>query len=345
MQLLFTMVERLAQQDTTVLLLGETGTGKTAVANAVHSISRRRNEEFVAINCAGVAPQVAESELFGHVKGAFTGACNAHKGIFEQAQGGSVLLDEIGDMSLDLQAKLLQVLESRRVRPVGGERDIPVDFRLFCATNCDLGAAIKAGRFREDLFHRISTISINVPALRDRLSDLPFLVEYLMKRYDRYQDPARPNRVLKISNEAMEVLARYYWPGNVRELDNVLQRAMVLTDSDEIGPDDILTTPWDTGVDGQSASTEFRPPDASDDVISFRDYRAALLERHDRLVPRKAAGSCRRQCHQGGVAKRAVASAFTGPVAQVWDGVGPCTEATVRTWGLPVAIPVATWPP
>jgi DNA-binding NtrC family response regulator len=218
-----------------VLITGENGTGKELVARAVHDGSRRASGPFIKVNCAAIPAELIESELFGHERGAFTGALKAHKGKFEQASGGTLFLDEIGDMRLDVQAKLLRVLQEGEVDRVGGTTPIRVDVRVLAATNKDLTAAIEAGQFREDLYYRINVLPIRVPALRERLEDLPALVEHFMALSCFEND----RRAKTIDAEALALLARHDWPGNIRELRNLCERLVILSAADAVTARDI----------------------------------------------------------------------------------------------------------
>jgi DNA-binding NtrC family response regulator len=213
-----------AASKATVLLLGESGTGKEVFARAIHNWSERKSQPFVAINCVGLSKELLESELFGHEKGAFTGADQQKKGKMELANGGTVFLDEIGDVSQELQTKLLRFLQEREFDRVGGVRPIKVDVRIIAATNRDLEGAIKEGRFREDLYHRLNVVAITLAPLRERTEDIPILVQYFM---DRYAKEAKKN-FTEIAADALKQLCAYDWPGNVRELGNVIERAVVL---------------------------------------------------------------------------------------------------------------------
>jgi transcriptional regulator with PAS, ATPase and Fis domain len=213
-----------APTDSTVLVLGESGTGKELVARAIHEQSARARGVFLAVNCGALAESVLESELFGHARGAFTGAVNARKGLFEAASGGTLLLDEIGEMPLPLQVRLLRVLEQREVRPVGSNEARKIDVRVVASTNRDLEAAITAGTFRSDLFYRLNVVSIDVPSLRDRAEDIPLLVHHFMALHAK-----RLGKVVSgIEPDAMQLLCAHTWPGNVRELQNAVERAVVL---------------------------------------------------------------------------------------------------------------------
>jgi two-component system response regulator HydG len=230
----FGLIDRVARSDASCLVTGESGTGKELVARAIHSGSARAGGPFLAINCAAVPAALLESELFGHVKGAFTDARRTRPGLFLQAAGGTLFLDEIGDMPLDTQAKLLRVLQERRLRPVGADQDVPFDTRLITATNCDLDTAVQEKRFREDLYYRVNVIRIHVPPLRSRGNDILLLAHSFLQRM------ARPGqRAHGVSSEAVRKLLAYDWPGNVRELENCMERSVALAREDEITVDDL----------------------------------------------------------------------------------------------------------
>jgi two-component system response regulator FlrC len=219
------LIKRVAPTDTTVLLLGESGTGKEVLARCVHQNSLRSASPFVPVNCAALSPTLIESELFGHEKGAFTGAMTQHVGRFERARGGTIFLDEIGELSAELQAKLLRVLQEKTIERVGGTRVIPADVRVIAATNQDLEQKVKAGNFREDLFYRLNAFPVKIPPLRDRPRDIvPLAQDFL----DRLRAEGRPTA--QLSDEALEALKSYLWPGNVRELQNVIERAAIIAD-------------------------------------------------------------------------------------------------------------------
>jgi Nif-specific regulatory protein len=235
MREVYQFINRVAPKDTTVLIFGESGTGKELVARAIHRNSSRANKPCVAINCAALAETLLESELFGHEKGAFTGAIAQKKGKLEIADGGTVFLDEIGELAPLLQAKLLRVLQEREFERVGGTRTIKLDVRLVAATNRDLEDEVKKGHFREDLFYRLNVVSLRMPALRERREDIGLLASYFAAKYAK-----RANRnVLGISPQARAFLLNYDWPGNVRELENAIERAVVLGSSDLILPEDL----------------------------------------------------------------------------------------------------------
>jgi transcriptional regulator with GAF, ATPase, and Fis domain len=241
MQKLMQMVKRVAASDASVLLLGESGTGKEMVAQAIHRSSARATRPFVAINCAALTETLLESELFGHEKGAFTGAAAQKKGKLEMAEGGTVFLDEIGELAHSLQAKLLRVLQQREFERVGGTRVLKLDLRLVAATNRDLSVEIRRGAFREDLYHRLNVVSLQLPPLRDRREDIPALAAHFLER-----SAARcARRVRAISPQALAHLMTYPWPGNVRELENTIERAVVLGESDMLLAEDLPDTVLD----------------------------------------------------------------------------------------------------
>ena len=241
---LLRMVARVAPQDTPVLILGESGTGKELVARGLHRQSGRASKPFVAINCAALTETLLESELFGHEKGSFTGAIVQKKGKLEIAQGGTVFLDEIGELPVTLQAKLLRVLQEREFERVGGTRTLKLDIRLLAATNRDLAAEARRGAFREDLFHRLNVVALSVPPLRDRREDIPALARHFL---DLSAARCR-RRVTAISAEAERYLMNYFWPGNIRELENAIERAVVLGQSDTLLAEDLPETVLDTAA-------------------------------------------------------------------------------------------------
>jgi two-component system response regulator AtoC len=227
------LLEKVAPTSTTVLIEGESGTGKEVVARTLHELSPRADRPFVAVNCGAIPEALIESELFGHAKGAFTDARTAKRGLFEEADGGTLLLDEIGELPPPVQPALLRVLQQGEVRRVGDARSARVDVRVLAATNKDLAGLVQAGRFREDLFYRLNVVQVRLPPLRDRTDEFQVLAERLLARHAaRIGVPGR-----SFSPEAMELLRRYRWPGNVRELENALERALVLSDEEEIRPD------------------------------------------------------------------------------------------------------------
>ena len=269
MQAVFKTVAQIAPSRASVLITGESGTGKELLAHALHACSPRADGPFVAINCAAIPESLLESELFGHERGAFTGAVRSRAGLFEQAHGGTLLLDEIGDMPPHLQTRLLRVLEDGRVRRIGGSHDLAVDVRLVAATAQRLDAAVAEGRFREDLFYRLNVLHIPIPPLRERREDLPLLAEALVTRAS--ERLGRP--VPSLSPEAMAVLVRHDWPGNVRQLENALERAVILAAGLEIRPEDLPPEIRAWTVQPRRLSE----PDASES-LSIK-VRTAVLER------------------------------------------------------------------
>jgi DNA-binding NtrC family response regulator len=225
---------RAAMSSSTVLVIGESGTGKELVARAIHDNSQRRNRRFVAVNCGALAENLLESELFGHVKGAFTGAVSEKRGLFEEANGGTLFLDEIGDISPALQIKLLRVLQESEFKPVGSNETRHADVRVVAATHHDLEALVRSGKFREDLYYRLKVIQIDLPPLRDRMEDLPDLVGHFLARY------AEKNKksVSHVSDEAMRLLKTYSWPGNIRELEHAIERAVAMANTSVLFPED-----------------------------------------------------------------------------------------------------------
>jgi transcriptional regulator with GAF, ATPase, and Fis domain len=280
-------VNRVARTDATVLITGETGTGKELIARAIHSASHRRNKPLIKVNCAALPGGLIESELFGHEKGAFSGAVSRRVGRFELANGGTIFLDEIGEVPIEVQVKLLRVLQEREFERVGGTNPIKVDVRVIAATNRDLPASIREGKFREDLYYRVNVFPIALPALRDRAGDVPLLVQHLVPRF-----AARVGvQIESVGKTTMERLSRYSWPGNVRELENVLERAVILSNGPtlEIDPD-VFATPGADHTPGAepprlpgpesagpaAASVAETPPLESLDANMRNHIRAAL---------------------------------------------------------------------
>lgn len=226
MEKILQICQRVAPTDSTVLIQGESGTGKELIARYIHAHSRRANNPFIAVNCGAIPADLLESEMFGHEKGAFTGAVGSRMGLFQLANGGTIFLDEIGEMTPALQVKLLRVLQEREIRPVGADRTVRVDVRVIAATNRDLAAEVEKKRFREDLYYRLQVIPITIPPLRERRSDIPVLVQHFLDRHNSQ----RPGQAVRISDEAMVHLWEYDWPGNVRELENLIERLVILSD-------------------------------------------------------------------------------------------------------------------
>ncbi len=227
MEAVLQMAGQVAASDATVLILGESGTGKELVARAIHYNSPRKDKPLVTVNCPSIPDNLLESELFGHVKGAFTGAIKDRKGKFEIADGGTIFLDEIGDLREDVQAKLLRVLQEHEIERLGDSKTIKIDVRIIAATNKNLEAMVKAGTFREDLYYRLSVVPIHIPPLRERREEIPYLVDFFITRYGK-------DRRFEVTSEAIAALQQYDWPGNVRELENVIERAVVLSTDNRI---------------------------------------------------------------------------------------------------------------
>ncbi|HEX4947940.1 MAG TPA: sigma-54 dependent transcriptional regulator, partial [Blastocatellia bacterium] len=274
MQKVYDLIAKVAATDITVLIRGESGTGKELVARAIHDQSAsRRHGQFVAMNCAAMPSELIESELFGHEKGSFTGAAQQRKGKFEAADGGTIFLDEIGDMSLTTQAKLLRVLEERKIERLGASHSIPVDVRVISATNVDLEKAVEVGKFRADLYYRLRVVQINLPPLHERASDIPLLATHFLKTYaTRYG-----LKCTEISPAALARLTAYSWPGNIRELRNVIERSAVLADGTSLQPQDLpeefhsRNKPTDTAI--ITAAEEWLPVPYLED---FREARKAF---------------------------------------------------------------------
>ena len=281
MQDVFRMVHKVAASSSTVIIYGESGTGKELVARALHYQSDRRDRPFYAVNVAALPESILEAELFGHEKGAFTGAESRKIGLFEQASGSTLFLDEVGDLKRDLQVKLLRTLQEREILRVGGTERIRVDVRIIAATNLDLEKAVREGRFREDLYYRLNVIPIVLPPLRERRPDIPLLVEHFMKKYSG-------ERPRSVSPKALKALVEYDWPGNVRELESVIERAMLLAESDEIQPGD-LPAAVRAGISSRRGPFALDIPDAGIDLEEVeRSLVLKALEKTEGNVSRAA---------------------------------------------------------
>lgn len=259
------MVDKIAQTDATILITGASGTGKEVIAKSIHYKSDRSHKEFIAVNCAAIPRELIESELFGHVKGAFTGAVRDKKGKFELADGGTLFLDEIGDLNIELQAKLLRVIQERIIEPVGSESKSDVDVRLLAATNVNLKKRVLKGDFREDLYYRLNVIPINIPSLNDRKEDIPILVQEFLKRFSGDSD-------ITVSSKLMDTLMSYTWPGNVRELENLIERMVILRKSKKLTERDL---PDDFGnIETPSPVEE---EDEPENYLSFHEAEKKLI--------------------------------------------------------------------
>ena len=289
MRRLFETIDRIADTDVTVLVRGESGTGKELVANALHYRSPRRAKPFVKMNCAALSRELVESELFGHEKGAFTGAVARREGKFEAAHGGTLFLDECGDMPLETQAKLLRAIQEKEFERVGGNQPIKVDVRLIAATNQDLEAAVKAGRFREDLYYRLRVVELGIPPLAERREDIPLLVDRFLKdAAERFGRAVKP-----LTSEALRACAAHAWKGNVRELKSAIEQALLLAPGDEIAASDLFGGEVPDVAAGAAAASgpggrSFR--DAKDQVVAVfeRDFILGALRRHGGNITKAA---------------------------------------------------------
>ena len=275
MRSVFSIIRRAAHVDASVLITGESGTGKEVVARTLHHHSRRAQKPFLPVNCTAIPEGLLESELFGHVRGAFTGAIATRRGLFERADGGTLFLDEIGDMGAGLQAKLLRVLQDHEVRPVGSTQTVKVDVRIIAATNRNLDIDMEAGRFREDLYYRLNVIPIHLPPLRERPEDVPLLVEAFVRKHSG-------NRPRRFSREAVARLQSRVWRGNARELENVIERTLALCDADLINPSDL---PAALSLDAEEAAAEGNEPglihaltDAARNGLTLRQLEDLYIE-------------------------------------------------------------------
>lgn len=302
-QKVFSVVSRVAPTEASVMISGESGTGKELIARAIHGNSRRAGRPFVAINCAALPDHLLESEMFGHEKGAFTGADTQRRGLLESAAGGTFFLDEITEMSMDLQAKLLRVVQERKIRRVGGEAEVPIDIRWVSATNRDPAAAVREGHLRQDLLYRLNVVPLRLPPLRERPEDIPALAQHYLRRYADEYDRGQ----LRLSPEALRVLTAQPWPGNVRELQNTIERIVSLCLPDqEITladlPEEITSGLGPGGRAAAAFSTDGRFHEAKSDAISLfeREYLRDLLKRHGGNISRAArtAGIDRKTIHR-----------------------------------------------
>jgi two-component system response regulator HydG len=281
------MIDAVAYSATTVLVTGESGTGKELVARALHARSPRKSHPFVALNCGALTETLLESELFGHVKGAFTGAQRDQKGLFDAADGGTIFLDEIGDIPMATQVRLLRVLQEGEIKRVGSADSIRVDVRVIAATHRDLPKLVKSGRFREDLFYRLNVINVPLPPLRERVEDIPLLAHHFLRRYsDRLG-----KKVRTLTPEAVELLCGYRWPGNVRELENAIERAVVLCRADALSPTDLPPA-----VTGRTAPLVREAPSGADDATWLALSYAAAKEQALRRFEKSYVDALMRAC-------------------------------------------------
>ncbi len=302
----YKLVARVAGSSATVLVTGESGTGKELVARAIHTHSPRAHAAFVPVNCTALSESLLESELFGHAKGSFTGAVAAKRGLFEIASGGTLFLDEIGDMGPKMQAQLLRTLQDGEVRPVGTTEAIRVDVRLVCATNRDLEAEVRSGKFREDLYFRINVVTIKLPPLRDRPGDIPILVSHFLGKIGRRDGRS----VAALSGQAMPILMKYAWPGNVRELENAIDRAVAVAKDNIILPSDL---PPELGagrksvgaaVADESARTPAPTVGAAGSLVDDRPTLAELERRYIDLVLTECGGNKKKAAERLGIDRR-----------------------------------------
>jgi len=254
MHRLYELIEKASRSASPVLLIGETGTGKELVARAIHFTGLRREKALVPVDCSALTPTLVESELFGHVRGAFTGADRSKPGLLRAANEGTIFLDEIGELPTFLQAKLLRALQEKEIRPVGSTDRIPIDVRVIAATNRDLEAGVRAGTFREDLYFRLNVVKISLPALRERKIDIPLLVAYFL---DKFSDPLQPVRA--ISDDALRRLMAYDWPGNVRELENAIECALAFSSGGVVRADDLASVHYRASAPNAPDSNELVP--------------------------------------------------------------------------------------
>ena len=304
MKKVFALIDNIAPTDATVLILGETGTGKELVARALHDLSPRREKNFVSINCAAIPETLLESELFGHEKGAFTGAIKRKSGRFEEAHGGTLFLDEIGEVPMSMQAKLLRALQERQIRRVGGNEPVDIDIRIVLATNRDLEQMVKDGKFREDLYYRIHVVPVHLPPLRDRIDDLPLLVEAFV---EKYRGKANSTAV-GFSRNALARMQRYPWPGNVRELENFVERALILSRDRIIDEVDLPEAPTPEAPLASANAAPLPVPTVVDTAVPLKDLLRQLGERLEaeyitRLL-REYRGNIKKSYLHAGISRR-----------------------------------------
>ncbi len=269
---IFQLIPRIASSPSSVLISGESGTGKELVARSIHKRGKRSNFPFVVVNCGGIPENLLESELFGHVRGAFTGALHEKKGLFTIADKGTIFLDEIGELPMSLQVKLLRVVQQKSFIPLGGTREIKVDVRIIAATNRDLEQEVMEGRFREDLYYRLNVIHIHMPPLRERPEDIPVLVQYFLEKYSKEQDKS----VQGISTYAMEALLKYPFPGNIRELENIIERSVALSSSNLILPESLSLAKFKQKQKGSVDALSSFEPDIPPDGLNLDDFLSEI---------------------------------------------------------------------
>jgi DNA-binding NtrC family response regulator len=315
MQEVYRVVHKVARSASTVLIYGESGTGKELVARALHVMSDRRDRPFLGVNVGALPETILEAELFGYEKGSFTGADARKVGLFEQASGSTLFLDEVGDLKLDLQVKLLRVLQEREILRVGGTEAVPIDVRIVAATNRDLEQQVREGRFREDLFYRLNVIPIALPPLRERRTDIPLLVEHFLARH------GEPGRRRKMTPEALEALVAYGWPGNVRELESVIERTLLLADGDVIALEDLPAT-----VRMRRAAEPGLPVDVPDEGLDLEALERGLIRR----ALEKAAGNVTRAARLLGLSRRTLQYRLE-KIEGAPDGAAGAPDGAVKT--------------
>ncbi len=271
MQRVYEVASRVADKNTSVIILGESGTGKELLAKAIHFNSRRKSEPFIPINMGAIPEHLVDSELFGHEKGSFTGASARHTGAFERAHKGTIFLDEIAEMRLEHQVRLLRVLQEKEIVRVGGEKAVPVDVRVIAATNNNIEQLVKEGTFREDLYYRLSVVPIRLPALRARVDDIPLLLSHFLNKYCEDAGIAK----LKVSGDALKILTKYSWPGNVRELENTVERCVAMSSSGEITVDDLPERIREKAASGGALAFSFELPEEG---IVLEDVEKSLIQ-------------------------------------------------------------------
>ena len=291
MREVFNKVRSVSQSDSTILLLGETGTGKGVLANLIHQHSKRRDHQFISVHCGAIPDTLLESELFGHEKGAFTGAVRRKLGKFEIAQGGTIFLDEIGTISPAMQIKLLQVLQDRNFQRVGGEASIPADVRIIAATNADLEKMRDEGAFRADLYYRLDVFPIQIPPLRERLNDIPLLIDDTIKRLNRFNN----KNIRGFSTEVLQAMQRYSWPGNIRELENIVERAYIIEKSAVLSRESFPVELFEqsTGIDSNRIDTDLTLREIRDREIAVieSNYLQKLLAKKSGRIKQTAAAA------------------------------------------------------
>jgi transcriptional regulator with GAF, ATPase, and Fis domain len=305
MREIFATLEKVAPSDLTVLVQGETGTGKERVATSIHQKSRRKRRPFVVLDCSAIPRDLMESTVFGHEKGSFTGAVALHRGAFEQAHGGTIFMDEIGELDINLQPKLLRVMENREVKRVGGDKTIRVDVRVVAATNRDLRKMVAEGQFREDLYFRFSVIQIELPPLRDRKADIDLLSNYFL---DDLQDRHPQGKRMRLTDGARQMLLSHAWPGNVRELKNVMERAISLSDGDEITRTDLYLTssPRRAAPASALSSDDNVGTYTVDTSVAYKDAKQELLDGFERAYMSRIIEE-----HKGNISQAARSSGLT----------------------------------